>query len=155
MRGITRRTSGLAALGAALGAISVATALPASAAGAGSARVVNGSDNAHLHYVRSDGATLYEEGRATGALPGTLRASLKVGATFSGSVVLFTANGQLRATGSASPHGSGRFQTFAGTLTVTGGTGRYVHAHGSGRLYGEFDRRTFKLTIQTRGSFYY
>jgi len=148
MRGITRRTSGLAALGAALGAISVA-------AGAGSARVVNGSDNAHLHYVRSDGATLYEEGRATGALPGTLRASLKVGATFSGSVVLFTANGQLRATGSASPHGSGRFQTFAGTLTVTGGTGRYVHAHGSGRLYGEFDRRTFKLTIQTRGSFYY
>jgi hypothetical protein len=120
------------------------------------AHVLNGSDDAHLHYVRlGSGSTLYEEGQASGAVPGTMHAWLHVGPTLSGTVTLYTHGGQIHARGSATPHGAGRVQTFAGTLTITGGTGRYAHAHGQGGLYGEFDRRTYKLTIQTRGKFYY
>ncbi|MHB8492304.1 MAG: autotransporter [Solirubrobacteraceae bacterium] len=119
------------------------------------ARTLNGYDNGHLHYVRGSGSTLFEEGSASGALPGTMRAWLTVGATFAGRVTLYTRYGQIRANGSAKPSGAGRYQSFAGTLVITGGTGRYTHAHGRGGLYGSFDRRTYNLTIQTRGQFAY
>ena len=42
-----------------------------------------------------------------------------------------------------------------GTLTITGGTGRFRGAHGRTGLYGTFDRRTFSLVIQTTGNFSY
>jgi len=40
-------------------------------------------------------------------------------------------------------------------VTVTGGTGRFVHAHGHTGLYGTFDRTTYALTIQTTGTLSY
>ncbi len=51
--------------------------------------------------------------------------------------------------------GTGRFQSFKGTLTITGGTGRFRGAHGRTGLYGTLDRRTFSLVIQTTGNFSY
>jgi hypothetical protein len=40
---------------------------------------------------------------------------------------------------------------------VLGGTGRYAHAHGSGKLYGVYNRRSprLELTIQTTGNLSY
>ena len=148
-----RRTTEL--IFTALATFCAATAVAVAASRAHAAHVVNGSDEAHLHYVRSSGATLFEEGHASGSLPGTIRAWLTVGSSFSGTVILYTRDGELKGHGSATPHGSGRYQTFGGTLVITGGTGRYAHAHGRGGLYGEFDRRTYRLTIQTRGRFNY
>ena len=43
----------------------------------------------------------------------------------------------------------------AGSLKVTGGTGRYKHAHGSGGLYGAINRKTDALTVQTTGKLSY
>lgn len=61
--------------------------------------------------------------------------------------------------GSIDAHASGRLSSptspspsFRGTLTIRGGSGRYVHARGSGMLYGVFYRRSYALTVQTDGA---
>ncbi len=128
-----------------------ARALP----GARAARVLNATDTAHLRYVSASGSLLLDEGRATGALPGSMRVHLNLGTTFSGSFTITTSGGSITGHGSATPHGSGAYESFAGTLTVTGGTGRYVHAHGRGKLYGTFNRSNYALVIKTTGSLTY
>jgi hypothetical protein len=124
-------------------------------AAAQTARVVNGYDNASLHLVHSSGSTLFEEGRASGALPGSMRAVIELGPVLRGSFTLYTRNGQVRGRGTATPHGTGRYESFGGTVTIIGGTGRYAHAHGSDGLYGSLDRRTLNVKVQTRGHFHY
>ncbi len=123
-----------------------------------SARVagtLNATDTAHLHYLRSSGSHLYEEGAATGTLPGTMRAHCDIGAVFTASFTIYTHSGTISGHGSASPHGSGIYESFSGSLLVTGGTGRYAHAHGHAGLYGTFDRRTYALVVQTTGHLSY
>ncbi|HYB24638.1 MAG TPA: autotransporter [Solirubrobacteraceae bacterium] len=119
------------------------------------AHTLNGTDTAHLHLVHQYENVLYEEGPATGALAGHVRAELNVGATFRGHVTFYTQAGSITVYGSASPHGTGRYASFGGSFTVTGGSGRYRHAHGRGGFYGTFDRRTYAVVVQTTGSFYY
>jgi hypothetical protein len=119
------------------------------------ARRLNGNAEAHLRYVRSSGSSLVEEGPVSGGISGQLHAVLHVGATFSGSFTFQTRAGEINGHGSARPHGSGRYESFSGSEVVTGGTGRYTHAHGRGSMYGTFDRRTYDVTIQTRGTLYY
>ncbi|HEY4810366.1 MAG TPA: hypothetical protein VIH71_04840 [Solirubrobacteraceae bacterium] len=119
------------------------------------AHVLKASDTAHLHYVSASGALLFDEGRATGTLPGRMRVHLNLGTTFTGSFTIYASGGSIEGRGSAAPHGSGTYESFSGTLTVTGGTGRYVHARGRGRLYGTFDRENYALVIETTGSLTY
>ena len=119
------------------------------------ARTLNASDTAHLHLVKASGSTLYETGSASGALPGSMQANLNVGASFTGSCTIYTSHGTIKGHGTASPHGSGRFESFSGSFVVTGGTGRYAHAHGHAGLYGTFDRRTYAFVIQTTGTLSY
>jgi hypothetical protein len=45
--------------------------------------------------------------------------------------------------------------SFRGSLTITGGSGRYAHAGGSGELFGVFYRRSFALTVQAIGKLRY
>lgn len=122
---------------------------------AGATRYVNGTATAHLHLVRPSGAELYEEGPVTGALPGRMRAVVSTGSQVSGSFDITTRAGRIYGRGTATPHGSGRYQSFSGTLTITGGSGRYAHAAGHAGLYGTFDRRTYALVVQTTGRFSY
>ncbi len=119
------------------------------------ARTLNGTDTADLHLVHQDESLLYEEGRAVGALPGQMRAKLTVGSLFTGTWTIYTTNGSITGRGSATPHGTGRYQSFAGTLVVRGGSGRYAHIHGHTKLYGTFDRRTFVVVVQTVGRLSY
>jgi hypothetical protein len=120
-------------------------------------RTLNATDTAHLKYNAklSEGATLIEEGSATGSLPGKMHARLKVEGTFSGTFVLSTSGGTLKGRGLAKPSGSGRYESFHGSLVVTGGTGRFAHAHGTAGLFGVFDRVKFQVTVQTTGSISY
>jgi hypothetical protein len=105
--------------------------------------------------VRASGSTLYEEGQAHGALSGNVRARLHVGATFSGSFVFSTREGEIEGRGSAQPSSAaGPIESFAGADHITGGSGRYAHAHGSGRLSGTFNRRTYAVVLQTSGTMY-
>ncbi len=119
---------------------------------AGVARV---TDTAKLRYIRHAGSQLLEEGAAQGTLPGSMRAHCNLGSTFTATFTIYTHDGAIIGRGTATPRGSGLYESFAGTLIVTGGTGRYTHAHGHGGLYGTFDRRTYALVVQTTGSLTY
>lgn len=154
-----QRRSGIAqaALACAILAAILTPAASAQAPIAHTARTVNATDVAHMRYNAkgSEGAMLLEEGSATGALPGRMKAHLTIEASFTGNFVLYTNGGSIKGHGSAKPKGSGRYESFHGSLTVTGGTGRFAHAHGQAGLYGVFDRRTYALTVQTTGRLSY
>jgi hypothetical protein len=116
---------------------------------------LNGTATAHLHLVKPNGRQLLEEGPLTGAIPGSMRAVFDTGNVFTGSFTIRTHGGTIEGRGRATPHGLGRYQSFSGTITLTGGTGRYTQAKGHAGLYGTFDRRTYALVIQTTGRFSY
>jgi hypothetical protein len=119
------------------------------------ARSLNATDTAKLHYIKHTGSQLIEEGTAQGTLPGTMHARASLGTTFTASFTINTHDGTITGHGTATPHGSGLTENFAGTLIVTGGTGRYAHAHGHGGLTGTFNRRTYAIVIKTTGSLSY
>jgi hypothetical protein len=136
-------------------------AQPAGATGAShrtataASHTLNATDTAHLRYVSGSGAELFEEGSASGSLPGKMQVHGEVGPTLSANFTVFLHGGTISGHGTAKAHGAGRYESFAGSLTVTGGTGRYAHAHGHAGLYGVFDRRTYALTVQTTGRLLY
>lgn len=119
------------------------------------ARTLKAHDMASLHYVSASGSTLYEVGAASGTLPGGMHVHMQLSTRFTGSFVIYAHGGSILGSGSATPHGSGTYESFAGTLSVTGGTGRFGHAHGTAKLYGVFNRKSYALTIQTTGTLYY
>lgn len=136
--------------------VALLATLGASASRASAAtRSLHASDRATLRYVSSTVNVFYETGRATGTLPGLMRVHMRLGAKFSGEYVIETQSGTIRGRGSATPHGSGVYESFAGTITVTGGTGRYRGAYGNARVYGTFDRIDNQLKVQTTGTLRY
>lgn len=150
----TRRLAGaLAAMGVML-LVSLSSRSPATMAHA--SRRLNATATAHLHLLRADGSRLIEEGPVFGrGLKGSMRAELETGALFTGSFTARTHGGSIRGRGRATPRGSGRYLSFRGTLVVTGGSGRYRHAHGRAGLYGVYDRESYAITVQTTGSLSY
>jgi hypothetical protein len=133
-----------------IGAVLLSTLLPSTSA----AREVRAVDTAKLSYVSAAGPLL-EEGKASGTLPGRMRIRATIGLTISGTFTLYIHGGTISGRGSAIPHGSGTYESFSGSLTVTGGTGVYIQIHGHSSLYGTFDRATYALLIQTTGTLYY
>jgi hypothetical protein len=120
------------------------------------AHTISGNDNATLHWVPpARGATLLEEGQASGPIPGHVRAHLRVEAAFSGTFTISTPKGSISGHGTANPHGAGAIESFAGTLVISGGTGRYAHAHGRGKLYGTYRRSDYEVVLQLRGTIHY
>jgi hypothetical protein len=123
------------------------------------ARALNVNDTAHLHYVRESDAQLIDEGAATGTVPGTVRVSFDVGATLTATFTIYAHGGSIIGHGSGTLHTSKNksdvYISFGGMLTVSHGTGRYAHAHGTGGFYGTVDRKNYAATIQTTGSLSY
>lgn len=137
--------------------LSARSRVTARAAGlsARSSRVLKATDTAHLHYISASGSLLYEVGKATGTLPGSMQVHLLVAATFSGSFTFHVRGGSINGHGRAIPKGSGVYESFVGSLIVTGGSGRFSHAHGTAHLYGTFNRDTYALVMQTVGILHY
>ena len=133
-----------------------AIASPKLARAAGSVSV---SDESRLHLVRASGSVLSDEGTARGALPGTVRVRFTYDGnpTVSAQITIYARAGTILA------HGSGRLSSptspspsFKGALTITGGSGRYAHARGSGEMFGVFYRtRNYAITVQTKGALHY
>jgi hypothetical protein len=154
-----RRTSLLAttiALGGVL--IGAANAGAGQMPTAGAASIVNVKDEGRLRLVKSSGSQLIDEGPATGTIPGTARIAFVYDGdpTMSGQITIYGHGGNIQA------HATGRLSSptsaspsFKGTLTISGGTGRYAHARGSGQLYGVFYRRSYAITVQTQGTLRY
>lgn len=145
-------TTGLTTYGAA-GAARAAHHAPAAKARV--AHTLKASDTAHLRYLSASGSLLLEEGKTSGTLPGKMRAHVNVGSTFTGSFTTYTRYGTIVGHGTATPHGSGTYESFSGTLVVTGGSGRYAHARGTAGLYGTFDRDNYAFVVQTTGTLLY
>ncbi len=119
------------------------------------ARSVRVDDSGHLHLLKAIGPTLLEEGPVSGTLPGQARVRLVIGPSVTASFSIRLQGGTIYGRGGATLHSSGRYTSFGGWLTVSHGTGRYAHAHGSGRLYGVIDRHTDALQVQTTGRLSY
>ncbi len=122
------------------------------------ARSLSVKDEGYLRLVKSSGSLLIDEGPVRGTIPGRAKVrfvyngdpAVTAQLTISGHAGSIVASARGRLSSPTSPHPS-----FDGTLTVTGGSGRYRHAHGSGRLYGIFYRRTYAMTVQTTGTVHY
>lgn len=113
------------------------------------------TDTAHLHLISSPGSLLLEEGTASGTLPGWLKVRFDVGPTVSAKFAIYTKGGTIQGHGAGKLRSAGLYSTFGGWLQITGGTGRYAHARGSGGLYGAINRRNDSLTIKTTGKISY
>jgi hypothetical protein len=160
------KSSATVAVGAALLVILALVALvgaPASARGAGAERPLTAqaaatlkiTDTADMHYTSGSGSLLHETGAVSGTLPGNMKANLAIGATLTANFTIYASGGTITGRGMGRTHGSGTYESFAGTLVATGGTGRYAHAHGHGGFYGTFDRKNYDLTVQTTGKLSY
>jgi hypothetical protein len=123
-----------------------------------SAHVLKVRDEGRLHFLSSSGSQLLDEGTALG----TLRGKVRLHFTYDGSpsvsaqFTIFGAGWSMRA------HGQGRLSdptspapSFRGSLTISGGSGRYANARGSGELFGVFYRRSYGLTVQAIGKLTY
>lgn len=137
-------------------------ALPAQASGgslrrwpARASSSVKVDDKAQLQMRRYAGSVLIEEGTASGSVPGRTWVRMVVGKSIQASFTIWSAGGSIGGSALASLHSSSRYTSFSGQLSVSRGSGRYVHAHGGGRIYGVLDRRTHDLTVQTVGTLYY
>ncbi len=122
------------------------------------ARSLSVKDEGYLSFVKTSGSSLIDEGPVHGTILGKARVNFVYDGhpTVSAQLTIYGHSGSIRVRASGrlssltSPHPS-----FAGTLTVTGGSGLYRHARGSGRLYGVFYRRSYAMTVQTRGTVSY
>jgi len=122
------------------------------------ARTVSVNDNGELKRTHASGDIIDEAGKISGTLPGTATVRLNVGPeTITASFTIEVhGGGSIVGTGRAKIGSDNRYTSFAGTLSVTGGTGRYAHARGEGKLYGAIERVSDKLTVQTRkGTLHY
>ena len=152
-----RKVASLAALvGMAVLAALVLIATPI--ASGRTTHVLDVTDEGHLHLNRneSSGELLIEEGTATGRLPCKVKVRLYVGETISATITIYPrGGGAITASGHETLHYSTSYTSFGGSITVTGGSGPYGHAHGSGGLYGVISRQTDAVTVQTTGKLYY
>ncbi len=132
--------------------LSTAPTLPTARA----AHVLNVKDGGHLHEVRSSGAELEEEGPVSGTIPGKVKVSFDIGATVTAKFTIYAnGGGSISGTGGGALHSTSVYSSFGGSLKVTGGSGRYAHAHGTGTLSGQINRKTYALTVQADGKLYY
>lgn len=119
------------------------------------ARTVTVDDNGHLRLLKSYGSVLIEQGAVGGTLPGQTKVRMVVGSTVTATFSIATRYGNIYGSGRATLHSSNRYASFGGSLSVSHGSGRYAHAHGSGKLYGVIERRSDALTVQTEGRLAY
>jgi hypothetical protein len=118
------------------------------------AGVLNVRDEGRLRFVKSSGTLLIDEGAATGTIPGRVRVLFNYDGSpdVSARFTIYGAHGTLSGSAAAqlSSPNSPR-PSFRGSLSLTGGSGRYAHARGSGEMFGVFYRRGYGMIVQTIG----
>lgn len=146
-----------------LGATATAAVFGAGAAGAAasrahSARSLNLSDTASLHLANKHGIELKEQGTAKGTLGGSLYLQLKVTSTrsVSASIQVYPKGGSISGTAKASYRVVGSTASFAGTMTVTKGSGTYSKAKASALSFsGTIKRSNDAVTVHLSGKMSY
>jgi len=127
---------------------------PAPASRAIAARTFSLNDTGRLHLTSHHGFTLNEQGSASGTISGTIYIHLHVVSTnhVTAEVNIYPSGGSLTGYASASYHPSGGVASFNGTMSITRGTGRYSHAHGSGLSFtGTIQRSNDAVVVRVNG----
>src|ERR1700728_2111102 len=147
----------------ALGALAAAAAVGTGAAGAASSahasRTLDLNDSANLSLSNKKGFELKESGKASGSLPGTIYIQLKVTGerVVTANIQVYPSGGSLKASAS----GSYRVDTsstasVSGKLNITGGSGRYSKAKGSGLSFsGTVHRPGDSVSVRVSGNMSY
>jgi hypothetical protein len=153
---LTLAVAACLALGAAaLPATALAARMASASATARAAKTLQVSDKGQLHLANPNSAssTLIEEGKITGTLPGSVRASLTIGtSTVKVGFTIYLHGGTITGRGTAKFNaGQGEFASFGGSISVSHGSGHYAHAKGTGQVYGTINRNTDNATVQVIG----
>jgi hypothetical protein len=122
------------------------------------ARVLRVRDEGHLHYVKSAGEVIIDEGHASGSLPGRVKVRFLYNGepTVAARFTIYTSAGSISARATARVSSvTSRSPSFRGTMTITGGSGRYAHIHGGGELFGVYYRRSYALIVQAIATLHY
>jgi hypothetical protein len=128
-----------------------------STAGASAARAAKTlalSETASLRLTSHHNFTLNERGSASGTIKGTIYIHLTLASTnrVSAEVNIYPSGGSLSGSASASYRVAGPTASFSGSMTVTHGSGRYAHAHGSGLSFsGTIRRSDDAITVRLGG----
>ena len=118
------------------------------------ARTISLSDTGRLHLTSHHGFTLNEQGTASGTISGTIYIHLHVVSTnhVTAEVNIYPHGGSITGYATAAYHPSGALATFKGTMSISRGTGRYSHAHGSGLSFtGTIQRSSDAVTVHVNG----
>jgi hypothetical protein len=115
-------------------------------------------ETARLLPVGSVGTRVKEKGHCAGTLHGAVSSNLVIsGSHISGTFVLATRNGRIDGHTSATVVGQAAVPVvrFAGSLSVTGGSGSYAHATGHVSIKGTIRRRNYELLEEVAGTLRY
>jgi hypothetical protein len=122
---------------------------------AAAARVMSLNLTTTLHVVGRPGHVAYAKGTVSGTFSGTTSVrytavgSTEGEATFS---IYPSSGGSLLGRSVTHGHAAGPIAYFSGTATITGGTGRWAHAHGTGLSFsGTLNRQNYHSMSVTRG----
>jgi hypothetical protein len=108
----------------------------------------------YLHLVGPPGVEIFEEGKCVGTYPGTGKSHLEFsGGHLSGSWSLATHGGIVRGRtqGKVTGPSARPLVRFAGTVRITGGTGKFANASGTLRLTGTLRRSNYAIVEETSG----
>jgi hypothetical protein len=122
------------------------------------ARTLTLNETGRLHLTSHHGFTLNEQGSASGTISGTIYIHLNVVSTnhVTAEVNIYPHGASLTGHASASYRPSGAVATFAGTMSIVRGSGRYGHARGSGLGFtGTIERSNDAVTVHVSGRLSY
>lgn len=153
------RKLGQTAAALALSLIGLTTAHHSLADGyAHASRALGVRDEGHLRFRTDSATSIVDEGSLTGTLAGKGRVNFAYNGSpnVTARFTIYTAGGSIYGQANCHLHNpESPTPSFRGALSITGGSGRYAHAHGSGELFGVFYRHGYGLSVQARGSMRY
>lgn len=145
---------------AVVGAAAVGTgAAGAAGPSAKAARTLNLSDSANLRLNNHKGVELKESGTAHGNLPGSIYIQLRLASSKSvtAKIQVYPSGGSITASASATYRVvTSSSASFSGSLNITGGSGRYSKAKGSGLSFtGTVHRPSDSVSVHVSGKMSY
>jgi hypothetical protein len=155
MRSIANRSLAAASALAAAGALALSGgAVGALGSTAHTAGTTTLNDSANLRETSHKGFNLYEGGHASGTIPGSVSLHLDVISTnrVSAQITVNANGGSMSGTATGAYRSNGGTASFSGSLSITHGTGKYSHAHGSGLSFsGTIQRSSGAVSVRVNG----
>jgi hypothetical protein len=115
-------------------------------------------EHVDLTLVKKRGTTKFQhKGIARGTANGTVRSNITItnSVKLRGMVTISTTQGKVRISVKGRARSLGMRARFDGVATISGGTGKFAGAKGTGTFSGVVNRSTWRVTIDATGSYHY